>query len=44
MKMNNLTTITLNSLEEYFKILKYGGYLKENEVHKVLILSFIEFS
>lgn len=40
--MDNLIPITLNALKEYFNILKYGGYLNKWEVHKVLILSFIE--
>jgi hypothetical protein len=40
--MNSILDITYDSIKDYFKILKSTGYVKKSEVHKILILSFIE--
>ncbi len=40
--MDNLTTITSHSTNQYFNLLSYVGYLKQTEVDKLLVISFIE--
>jgi hypothetical protein len=40
--MFDVKNVALEALKEYFNILKYKGYLKKEEIHKVLIVSFIE--
>lgn len=40
--MTNLSKITQDALNSYFKTLRYKGYLNKSEIHKILILSFIE--
>ena len=40
--MNNLTELTYDSINKYFKKLTYTGYLNTSDTNKILILSFIE--
>lgn len=40
--MDNITEISHDSLNKYFKVLKNFGYLNKVETDRVLIVSFIE--
>lgn len=40
--MKKYTQLLSDSLDRYFKTLEYYGYIKDNDVDKLIVLSFLE--